>query len=216
MNRLLRPLLALVLAASAFAAAAAPKPTAAPVEGRDYEVIADGRPYRPAPGVVEVVEVFGYTCPHCAHFEPALEAWSRKLPKKARLVRLPAAFGGYWTPYARAYFAAQALGVAERSHRDMFDALHFDDLLPISGVTVDELAGFYKDYGVDPARFAAAYQAKSVDAQIAASTDWIMRAGIEGTPTLVVAGKYRVTGDTQDGVLKTARWLVDRELARAR
>ena len=39
---------------------------------------------------------------------------------------------------------------------------------------------------------------------------------IDGTPTLIVAGRYRVTADSRDKQLATARWLVDREIAKAK
>ena len=55
--------------------AATPTPL---VEGKDYERIADAGPFAPLAGKIEVVEMFGYTCPHCAHFEPQLEAWAAK------------------------------------------------------------------------------------------------------------------------------------------
>ena len=48
-----------------------------PVEGKDYQRVATPVPV--APGKVEVVEFFGYWCPHCNAFEPALDAWAKKL-----------------------------------------------------------------------------------------------------------------------------------------
>src|SRR5688500_6235588 len=105
-SRLLLLLLALLPAVAGAAPAAAP----APVEGKDYVVIPDGKPFAPLNGKVEVVEVFGYTCIHCAHLEPIISAWKRKQPSYVRLTPVPAAFGGYWIPYARAYYAAEVLG----------------------------------------------------------------------------------------------------------
>ena len=83
------------------AATLAASPASAPlIEGQDYEVIPDGKPFAPAKGKIEVVEVFGYTCIHCAHLEPTLAAWKKKLPRDVQLTPVPAAFGGYWIPYA--------------------------------------------------------------------------------------------------------------------
>src|SRR5690349_18677789 len=84
--RALALLLVLLLPLAACAAGTAP------VAGRDYEEIADGTPYRPLAGKVEVVEVFAYWCPHCAHFQPSVEAWARKLPANVRFDYVPAAF----------------------------------------------------------------------------------------------------------------------------
>ena len=53
---------------------------ATPVAGVDYVEIPNGKPFAPLNGKVEVVEVFGYTCIHCAHFQPQVAAWKRKQP----------------------------------------------------------------------------------------------------------------------------------------
>jgi thiol:disulfide interchange protein DsbA len=211
MNLLLRLAAVLLLAASTTAAAAPP----APVEGEDYEVIDGGQPYQPLAGRVEVAEVFGYPCPHCAHFEPVIEAWVAKLPPKANFVPVPADFRDDWIPYARAYFAAQALGVAKRSHQAMYDALHVEQSLPMSDAAPEEIASFYQRYGIAPARFVAAFKAPSVDAQMKHAREFVVRSQVDGTPTLIVAGRYRVTADSRDKQLATARWLVDREIAKA-
>ncbi|GAB6197034.1 thiol:disulfide interchange protein DsbA/DsbL [Lysobacter xanthus] len=203
-------LAAALLLVVALPLAAAPK---APVEGEDYETIAAGAPYRVVPGTIEVAEVFGYPCPHCAHFEPVLQAWVAKLPAKARFVAIPADFRDDWVPYARAYFAAQALGVAQRSHAAMYDALHVEESLPLSRPAPEEIAPFYQRFGIAPARFLAAYRAPAVDAQMKQARAFIVRSGVDGTPALIVAGRYRVTSGSRDAQLATARWLVDRELA---
>lgn len=210
MNLLLR-LAAIALLALPLASIAAPART--PVEGEDYEVIDGGTPYQAVKGTIEVAEVFGYPCPHCAHFEPELEAWVRTLPKQARFVAIPADFRDSWIPYARAYFAAQSLGVVQRTHAAMYDALHTDESLPMSDASPEEIATFYQRFGIAPARFVAAYNAATVDAQIQRAHDFIVRSQVDGTPTLIVAGRYKVTTNSRDGQLATAMWLVKRELA---
>jgi thiol:disulfide interchange protein DsbA len=203
--------LSLLLALLLPLAAVAAPPAAAPVEGTDYEVIAGGAPYEPIAGRVEVVEVFGYTCPHCAHFEPALQAWKAKLPKDVKFTPIAAPFGGYWEPYAKAYFAAKALGIAERSHEAVFRALHEEGALP-RNPTDDELAAFYTRFGVQPARFVATFNSPGVEAQMERALAFLQRSGVEGTPTMIVAGKYRVIA-RQDDVLRVVNQLVARERA---
>lgn len=128
---------------------------------------------------------------------------------------VPAAFGGYWIPYARAFFAAQQLGVQPRTHQAVFDALHKTGALPIQNASVDEIANFYASQGVDRAKFVAALRGPAVDAQLAKARDWVAGAGVEGTPTLIVNGRYRVTGGrTYSDMLQIADRLVARERAR--
>ena len=191
--------------------------TTAPVAGVDYVEIAGGQPFAPVAGKIEVAEVFGYTCPHCAHFEPVLAAWARRQPADVKLTRIPAPFGGYWLPYARAYYAAERLGVRERSHQAMFDALHVNHSLPIQNVSVDELATFYAGSGIKPEVFSATVRGAEVDAQVRRAGDFLVKTGTDATPTLIIAGRYKVTGGrTFDDILRIADWLVAQERTKRR
>jgi len=210
MNR--RPLLrSLVLLALLPLAALAATPEPALTEGTDYEVIEGGKPFAPVKGKVEVVEVFGYTCPHCAHFQPKVSVWARKNAKTVNFIPMAAPFGGSWQPYAQAYYAAQVLGVANQSHDAMFQALHVDGTLPLRNASPGEIAPFYQRYGVDPAKFQATYDGPEVARRIDSASQFIRRSGVEGTPTLVINGKYRVIGHDLDDVLRIADQLVARE-----
>ncbi|MDQ1121364.1 MULTISPECIES: thiol:disulfide interchange protein DsbA/DsbL [Pseudoxanthomonas] len=190
----------------------------APVEGEDYDVIAGGQPFAPLTGQqkVEVVEVFGYVCIHCAHFEPQFEAWQKRQPASVRVTSVPAAFGGYWIPYAKAFYAAQQLGVLKQSHAAVFRALHDSHELPIQNASDQEIAGFYARFGPDPDKFAAAMESPQVAAQLDKARAFGMASGIRGTPTLVINGKYRITTVDPDDVLKVADFLIKRELAAAK
>ena len=207
-----RPLLrSLVLLALLPFAALAATPQPAVVEGTDYEVIQGGTPFAPVKGKVEVVEVFGYTCPHCAHFQPSVSAWAKKNAKTVNFIPMAAPFGGSWQPYAQAYYAAQVLGVAQKTHDAMFLALHTDGSLPLRNASPGEIAPFYARYGVDPAKFMATYDGPEVAERVEAASQFIRRSGVEGTPTLVINGKYRVLGHSLDDVLRIADALVARE-----
>lgn len=208
-------LMLLLLALSPLSALAAPAP-AALVEGKDYEVIEAPSPFAPLAGKIEVAEVFGYTCPHCAHFEPILDAWAKKLPKDVRFTAIPAVFGGYWDSYARAYYAADQLGVAKRSHGAMFKALHEAGTLPMQNVSPEELAGFYKDYGVTEAQYTAALKSEAVTQKLAVAKAFAQRVKVEGTPSLIINGKYRVKGTSFENMLRNADALIARERSAAK
>ncbi len=193
-------------------AANAPIPVA---EGVNYVVIPDGKPFAPVKGKVEVVEVFGYTCPHCAHFEPKISAWKASHAKDVNFVPLAAPFGGYWMPYAKAFYTAQELGVANRTHAAVFKAVHEDGLLPRNGATAGELATFYAGYGVDPARFTQLFDGATIEAKMERARDFIMTSGVDGTPTLVINGKYRIINSSLDEALQVADALVALEKKQA-
>ena len=205
-------------ATAAAATTDAPPPAAPqdppPVAGVDYVPIANGQPLQPGSGRIEVAEVFGYTCPHCATFDPELNAWKKRQPADVSVVQVPAPFGGYWDPYARAFYAAEALGVLEQSHQAMFNAIHLQRSMPVGANTgAADLAPFYAQYGVDAKRFADAYNSFGVDAKINRARQFAVKSGVEGTPSIVVNGKYLVpVGAGGFGkMLQTVDWLVAHE-----
>jgi len=189
---------------------------AAPAEGQDYELIAEPGPFAPLAGKIEVVEVFGYPCIHCAHFEPLLEAWVAKLPADVRFTAVPAAFGGHWDAYARAFYAAEQTGVLKRSHADVFKALHERRSLPMQNVSPQELATFYAAYGVQPQRYTDALRSDQTEAKVKAARAFALRVRVPGTPALIVNGKYLVKGRSFEDQLRIAGALVERERAAAR
>ena len=213
MKPLHRLLLILLVLAPLATANAAPR---VPVAGEDYIEIADGQPYLPLNGKVEVVEVFGYPCPHCAHFEPKLEQWAAGQPAYVRLTPVPAAFGGPWDAFARAYLAADLLGVARKSHLAMFQAIHDKHSLPIQNVTPEELAAFYADYGVPQQQFIDTLKGAEVETRLQAARAFAVRSHVSGTPTLIVNGRYLVRGKDFNDLLSTTDWLIAREHALTR
>ncbi|WP_407353041.1 thiol:disulfide interchange protein DsbA/DsbL [Luteimonas sp. R10] len=202
--------------ADASQAAAAPQPPQGPEPqpGTDYVEIPNGQPYQPLNGQVEVVEVFGYTCPACAQFEPLLSAWKRRQPADVRVTPVAAPFGGYWMPYARAFFAAESMGLVDETHQAMFEAIHVQRSLPVQNATPEAIGAFYAQHGVDAGKFASTMQSFAVNGKLKRAEQFIARAGVDSTPTLIVNGKYRVTsGRSYEQVLNTAEHLIARERA---
>jgi len=197
------------------AAMAASREGPPPVEGTDYVVIEDGQPFEPLDGKVEVVEAFGYTCPHCANFQPLVNAWKAQLPDDVRFTYVAAPFGGYWIPYAKAYYAAEAEGVLAQSHDAMFRALHIERSLPIQGASSEQIAQWYAKYGVDPKRFAATMDSFGTNAKLNRARQFLQRSGVDGTPSMVVNGRYKVTGRSLEDTLRITHQLVERERAAA-
>lgn len=181
-------------------------PAVAPVEGTDYVIIDDGQPYAALRGKVEVVEVFGYWCPHCAEFEPSLSAWSRKQPADVRFTPVPAVFTA-GDVLARAYFAAEQFGLLRNVHEAIFQAIHADGTLP-RDPTVDEMATWFAQHGVDAVRAKSTMMSPAVEAKLAYARAFALRSGVEGTPTLVINGRYRITARTHEEGLQTASALI--------
>lgn len=199
-------LLVCLVLVTAFAAAGAKAKTPVLVDGTDYVVIADGQPYAPLAGRIEVAEVFGYWCPHCAAFQPQLSAWTRTLPADVRFTYVPAVFTA-GDAFARAYFAAEHFGVLARTHDAMFPAIHVDGVLA-QNATVDEIATYYGQHGLDAAKAKAYMITPEVDAKLAHAHQFALRSGVEGTPTLLVNGRYRILGASHEDSLRIASQLI--------
>ena len=174
-------------------------------EGVHYRYIADGQPYRPRPGKVEIAEVFAYGCPHCAKLAPMLEPWKRTLPGNVQLVLVPGVFGPD-DAYARVFFAAEASGALPLLHPRLFAAIHDTGSLSRSA-DVAQLGAFVKGVpGINQAAFAAALRDEAaLQGKLKHAYDFAGRSQVEGTPSLVVAGRYLVLGNSYQGLLDNAR-----------
>ncbi|MGJ4802973.1 thiol:disulfide interchange protein DsbA/DsbL [Luteimonas sp. SDU82] len=186
-----------------------------PGMGVHYIPIADGERWRAEPGTIEVVEVFAYTCGHCDQFHPMLTAWKRGAGDDVRLHYVPAV----WSPgdaYARGYFALEALGRVAEFHSRLFDAVHREGSLPARGATLQEVATFLAAQGLDAAQVRAALGSAATDEKMNAAKDFAVRAGVRGTPTLIINGKYLVQGPSLQDTLRIADALIAAERAAAR
>lgn len=163
---------------------------------------------------VEVMEVFSYGCIHCAHFETQVSAWKAKMPAEAAFVYLPHPGGAAWEMVARAYYASQALGIFDQTHSAFFDAIHVERR-PFA--SLEDVAKWYAEKaGVKEADFLAAARSTSTNLQINRAKQLIPRLGVEGTPVVIVAGKYRVTAQSAGGYDKLfdiVDFLVAKEVA---
>jgi thiol:disulfide interchange protein DsbA len=205
----------LALATACSAGGADPATAAATPTYTDsqYATIATPQRLDPKNGKVEVVEVFSYGCIHCAHYEPLVEGLQKQLPKGVVFHAIPAAFNDAWLPYAQTYYAEQKLGILPKTHAKLFTAIHTDHY-PLR--TLDEIGDWLaepKNAGVDKTRFLAIANSKEVQDRIAADTKLIQGWGVDGTPSIIVDGKYRPTQFKDfDDLNAMTLFLVDKEL----
>lgn len=163
------------------------------------------------PTKIEVTELFGYPCPHCNSFEPVLEAWHKKQPEVVDFKRIPVVFGRSWEPMARAYYTAELLGDVEKTHQPMFDAIH---LQKKRFRNMDDLADYYAELGVDRAKFEKTYGSFAVNTKLNQGDSKVRGYQVDGVPSLVVNGKYRVTAAMAGGqkqMLEVVNYLVAKE-----
>lgn len=226
MKRTLLAFVALVAATIAFPAMAQLKWQ----PGKHYTIIPTQRPKVP-PGKVEVMEVFSYGCPACNQFRPVMKELAERLPKNAQIVYLPASWQAAenWPTFQRAYLTALSLGVADKAHEAMYDAIWRTGELGITDPatrqlkktlpSMNDIAKFYeRTTGVKAQDFVNASRSFGVDLKIKQAEAQIKEMQVLSTPTLVVAGKYRVNSEafrTVDEIIDLVSFLVTKESAAA-
>lgn len=182
------------------------------VEGRHYTVI-------PAPipvsgDKITVTEFFWYGCPHCEHFEPLLEAWDKKKPADVALVRSPAVWRDIMKLHAKVFFLVQGL-----PNRDFVHAALFAPIIALRAEESAEvqnraIAGFLSKFGVSEADYNARIQAPEIEAQMLAAVELMQKAGVGGTPAIMVNGKYLVNNEaagSMEEILEIADFLIEKE-----
>lgn len=140
---------------------------------------------------VEVLDVFWYGCPHCFNFLPHMERWEENKPEYAGVRRMPAVFRQSWVVHAKAYYTAKLLGVEEKIHRPLFEEIHE------KGRRMDnkaDLMAFFARFGVSEEDFLETFDSFAVDSNVQRAITMQDRYGVMGTPTVIVNGKYRVSG----------------------
>jgi thiol:disulfide interchange protein DsbA len=163
---------------------------------------------------VEVTEYFSYGCPHCYRFEPLVQQWKNDLPPDVEFNRTPAIWNvtGYEL-YARTYYTTHALGVLDKVHYPLFQAIHGEgrSLLDLKSMTM-----FMAELGVDPEVFVKTFtESFGVKAmyQQAAARQQIYQSN--GVPAVIVNGKYRVeagmVGNSNAGMLQVVDYLIAKE-----
>ncbi len=182
----------------------------AQAEDLGYQTISPAQPTQNA-DKIEVIEFFWYGCPHCYSLEPSMEKWLKNKPENVEFIRQPAIFSKLWGKHAKAYFVAEALGVVDKVHADLFYAIQSKKQKLTSE---DQLAKFFAERGVDEAQFRATYNSFLIDAKMRQAKQMAPRYGITGVPALIINGKYLTNGPlakSHENMIKVMNQLIAQE-----
>lgn len=174
-------------------------------EGKDYLKLAKPVNSDAPAGKVEVIEFFWYSCPHCNVFEPQFEAWVKTAPKNLQIRRIPVAFNNTFVPQQKIYFALESMGLIPDVHVKVFRAIHVERQRLNKD---DEIFAWMDKNGVNLAKFKEAYNSFSVAGQLRKATQLQEAYGVEGVPSLGVAGKYYTDG-TRAGSMSNVLQVVE-------
>lgn len=208
--RILIALTSMFFSLATFAADTSPAAGSASfTQGKEYELLAE--PVRPLdPSKIEVSEVFAYTCPHCMHFEPMIEAWIKTQKPDVKLIQIHTMWSSQMEPYQRGFYTAVTLNVKDKVQLAVFDLIHTQRKELNSA---QAWADFLATFGVDKKAVLSTYDSFGVTSQIKQADARVRGYKIQGTPELVVDGKYRINSSTaggHEGMLKVAQFLVDK------
>jgi protein dithiol oxidoreductase (disulfide-forming) len=184
-------------------------PSSAQTAGKDYTLISPAQPTEDA-SKIEVLEFFSYGCPHCADFNPLLQAWVAKLPGDVVFRKVPITFGrAAWANIAKLYYALKVTGDLDRLESDVFKAIHHDR---VNLFDEKSLLEWVAKKGVDQKKFAEAFNSFGVMSQVKRGDQMAQAYKILGVPALAVDGRYLVGGKDFNEQLANA----DKLIAKAR
>lgn len=162
------------------------------------------------PNKIEVIELFWYGCGHCHHMETPLNAWVKKLPDDVVFKRVPGLPNASWAPMAKAYYAMETLGVLDKLHTPLFDAIHKQKSLN----PTDEKAAIIwvtKQSGLDKIKVEDAFRSFSTNTSLNRAANIFRASGATGVPSLIINGQF-ITSSTMAGnndlALKTADYII--------
>ena len=179
-------------------------------QGKDYDVTTQALP-TDNPAKIEVVELFWYGCPHCYHMDPVLNAWVKKQGADVYFKRIPGLPRADWAPMAKAYFAMETLGVQEKLHTQLFDAVHKQKVLNPTDekATIDWVT---RASGLDKIKVEQAFKSFTINTNLNRAAQIFRASGATGVPSLIIDGKY-ITSSTMSGgnaeALKVADYIIE-------
>jgi thiol:disulfide interchange protein DsbA len=163
---------------------------AAPL-GAGAQQLIEVKPPVPVEGTnkIEVLEFFWYGCIHCYNLEPSLEAWVKKLPQDVEFRRVPAVFNERWGLDASIYYAMEALGLVDKLHRPLFEAIHKNRLRTDNQ---QEFSEWLTRQGVDAKKFVETVQSFGVRSKTRRAVQLTVAYKVDGTPAMAVHGRYTI------------------------
>ncbi len=143
---------------------------------------------------IEVTEFFWYGCSHCFNLEPLLAKWLKKLPKDVAFRRVPAVFPGKdgrpgnWASGAALFYTLETMGLLDKYHGEILDAIHIDRINLLDEKTVTDWLG---KRGVDTKKFTETWGSFAVQSKVQRAMQVTQAHGIDGVPALIVDGRYK-------------------------
>ncbi len=164
----------------------------------------------PTKGQPDVIEIFWYGCPHCYHFDPAVEKWRENKPEDVKFQRMPSSLGRpVGILHSRAFYTAEALGILDKMHPILFHTIH-EKRNPLT--TEAAIEAVFVEAGVMPEVFRETFNSFAVESKVQQAEQAIRGLGITSVPTMSVDLKYWTSarqGGGFEGMLDVVDFLVE-------
>ena len=180
------------------------------VEGRHYQIL-DNPTVTRNPSKVEVVEVFWFGCNHCYSLESYIQPWERNLPNDIDFWKSHITWNAQAETHARLFYSAEALGIEEKAIPAAFTAIWREgrNLLGNS-----EVEYFFKGFGIEKERYLSVSNSFGVNNAVKQANNRMRQWTVTGVPTIIVNGKYKVSGTREIGtskLLDVVDFLIEKE-----
>ncbi len=170
---------------------------AAPQLGQEFDAVAQTIPTDDSKKI-EVMEIFWYGCSHCFHMEQPLSAWLKNKPADVSFKRIPGIPNASWAPMAQTYFAMETLGITEKLHSKLFNAIHKEKSLNPTNQKA-ALDWLVANSGMDRSKVEEAFNSFTVNTNMKRAAQIFRSSGATGVPSLVIDGKYITSGTMAGG-----------------
>lgn len=166
-------------------------------------------------GKVEIVEFFWYGCPHCYTLDPHVEKWLETKPKNVTFQHIPAPLNPRWATHSRFFYAAEVMGVIDKLHKPLFEALHKAKKRINDKEALIDFAG---DHGVDKDEFRKAWDSFAVAVKVQRAKKLAQQYQIDSVPVIGINGKYKTSAGlagSNAGMFDIINGLIEQESAPA-
>ena len=180
------------------------------VQGRHYQIL-DNPTVTRNPSKIEVVEVFWFGCNHCYALESYIQPWKKDLPNDVDFWKSHITWNAQAETHARLFYSAKALGIEEKAIPAAFTAIWRErrNLLGNS-----EVEYFFKGFGIEKERYLSVSNSFGVNNAVKQANNRMRQWAVTGVPTIIVNGKYKVSGTREIGtskLLDVVDFLIEKE-----
>ena len=190
------------LVASTLVLSAASASPADPKNGVEYRTLPTPQLTEAAGKKVEVLEFFDLACPHCAAFEPTLEAWVKKQGDNIVFRREHISRPGTDLPQEKMYFTLEAMGLLNDAMiSKIFNEIHVNR----NRLSRDtEVFDFIAKQGIDRQKFMDTYRGFGVAGRVRKSISMMDAYGVDSWPMIAIDGRYVTSPSMADEGSKSA------------